>query len=260
MTLRSPGRRHGFTLLELLVVLSIIAILASLLAAGLFRYQAAARITRTDETLTKINAGFEPQWKAALDQARKEPLPEAVLAAADGDIPRARALHVQARMRQEFPEKLSEIKTYTVTAGGKSYSYTAKASYTAEVSGVAFPDTTTESGALLVLALKQARGGARFDETSLGGTVVFTYANGGKTLTVYRDAWNNPIGFYRKAPTVLCTSELNAAPYISGTTYDPLDPENKLTSAGWNATNRNAVIAAASLDLQPTARRQTVRL
>jgi len=59
---RPPGAGRGFTLVELLVVVAIIAILASLFLAGMYTAQESARVERTKATIAKINNIIMQRW------------------------------------------------------------------------------------------------------------------------------------------------------------------------------------------------------
>ncbi len=68
-----PGRTsHGFTLAELLVTISIIAILASMVLGALFASQEAARRRRTEVTVRKIHDMIALRWEQY--QTRRLPI------------------------------------------------------------------------------------------------------------------------------------------------------------------------------------------
>src|SRR5207244_2852827 len=72
-----PPRRAGFTLIELLIVISIIFILASLTLAAVFNLRESQMKNFTEATVQKLASALDQQWKAAIDQIREEPVPNA---------------------------------------------------------------------------------------------------------------------------------------------------------------------------------------
>ena len=58
------SRMHGFTLVEMLVVIVIIGILASLALAGLFASQEAARRSRTEGIIGTLNNQMAVRWES----------------------------------------------------------------------------------------------------------------------------------------------------------------------------------------------------
>src|SRR5438270_6354321 len=68
------GRRAGFTLLELLVVIGIIAILMTLMAGAYFKVVEGQNESNTGTLVQKIGRTIDQQWQAALDEANQEDL------------------------------------------------------------------------------------------------------------------------------------------------------------------------------------------
>src|SRR5256885_307282 len=64
-----PTARGGFTLVELLVVLSIIAVLVALTMAGVAKFGETGPRTATRSNLSKILTAINGQWKAVRDKA-----------------------------------------------------------------------------------------------------------------------------------------------------------------------------------------------
>src|SRR5262245_45421923 len=114
--------RPGFTAIEILIVVAIIALLMSIAAGALIRVRAASERTATETTLTKLASILDRHWKAVIDAAKKEydGLPTSIkqnlVALADNTTAsattpkphprrddRARLLYVKFRLKQEFP-------------------------------------------------------------------------------------------------------------------------------------------------------------
>src|SRR5438309_2287828 len=96
----STRPRPAYTLMELIVVIGIIALLASLMLSAVFRMVESRRETNTNIHLNKIHMEFEKQWKAKVAAISKENVPQVVVEItknSDGtpDLARARALHMK---------------------------------------------------------------------------------------------------------------------------------------------------------------------
>ena len=66
------ARRAGFTLVELLTVVAIIAVLVSLVASATFQVIGVQQKRTTETTIKKVADALDQQWQAVVDQARKE--------------------------------------------------------------------------------------------------------------------------------------------------------------------------------------------
>lgn len=131
------GSRPGFTLLELMIVIAIIAILAALTTGVAMRFFGIQQQRNTEVTITKANETLKRQWNEVVSEAMKEPLPPdgpsigdpsylssmkwvyltqilgtsgpSPTGLAGGDPVRARVIWVKARLRQQFPMDYQEI-------------------------------------------------------------------------------------------------------------------------------------------------------
>src|SRR5262245_35052123 len=111
-------RRRGFTLVELLVVLAIIAVLAALTTAAVMRFTGAGIAGATRANLGKAQAKLNDQWKGVTDGANKDSLSHPANSAyatvalgggsnlADASV---RQRYVQLRQIQAFPMSFYEV-------------------------------------------------------------------------------------------------------------------------------------------------------
>src|SRR5712672_3192719 len=95
--------RAGMTLLELLVVMMIIATLASLILSAVFTVRESQMKSFTETLVHKLASALDQQWKPAVDQIREEPVPNWALTMGNGDPRIAKVIYLKARLKQEFP-------------------------------------------------------------------------------------------------------------------------------------------------------------
>ena len=249
--LTQKARRNAFTLLELLVVVAIIGVLASLTAGAIFRLRASSLETRTNETLTKLHAAYEQQFKATMDKVRQEAIPFETMAWAQGNQDLARIIHIKMRLRQEFPQTSDDLKVYGGSITGTAavdaqlkVIYGPKKIYTvnAALVGANYQDNNANA-ALLYIALSQARGAQAFNPDQISSGALGKTNVGGVEFKVFVDSFGNPILYARQIPgdgnSLPVLLELNDTPYVKANTpngkKDPLDPNGVL--ANWTARN-----------------------
>lgn len=99
-------KRHAFTLVELLVVVMIISILATITLFALFNAGEFAKAERTKAQIKKINDLIAPAWESYL--TRRAPI-----AIAAGTSPQAAAANrvnaIRELMRLEFPDRMTDV-------------------------------------------------------------------------------------------------------------------------------------------------------
>jgi prepilin-type N-terminal cleavage/methylation domain-containing protein len=109
-------RRGGFTLVELLTVVAILALLAALGVFAFLRVRGGAEQTATEATLSKLKTGLDRRWKAVLDDAAddisKDRIPaglrEPLYRFAGNDKDRVRAIWTYCKLKNEFPTTMAE--------------------------------------------------------------------------------------------------------------------------------------------------------
>src|SRR5688572_13047774 len=108
--------RGGFTLLELLIVMSIIAVLMALSVAAAFRLMAASQTGSTRTLLTRLEERLKHQMTVKADRACEAKLPESITNQPTGQYLRrlglqgdlARVVYVKLRLKADFPMSFRE--------------------------------------------------------------------------------------------------------------------------------------------------------
>lgn len=246
--LTAKRNRNAFTLLELLVVVAIIGVLASLTAGAVFRLRSASQETRTNETLSKIQMGYQQQYKSAVDSIRKEQIPPELIAAANNDMDLAKAVHLKLRLRREFPQNVSDVDDTGATTGSAALDttlrklYPIKATFNAMAPFLKTLQVNEQNSVLLYAVLSQARGGSTFSPEQVGSNAIGNLS-ASTPQKVFVDGYGNPIYFVRALSTPpvgdayipVLIAELNAPPYTTVAAAaakkgDALDPTARFTA------------------------------
>ncbi|MFM8272535.1 MAG: prepilin-type N-terminal cleavage/methylation domain-containing protein [Gemmata sp.] len=225
------ARRAGFTLIELLVVISIVVVLLGVSVGAVMRFRQTAADRAADDQLKQLQIALRLQYDTVVRDCNKDKaVPDAVIAYADNDMDRARALHTAATLRVNFPDTFAEA-TAGVTVGPQTYP--AKAAFK---SCTGNPPPDVQAAALLYLVLMERSVGLGNSEVKATESVV----NG---FRVFKDPYGTPVQYYRWAQTP--GGELDAPPYTpaSAKSKDPLDPVNKVLtwSAPGNTTKQTEI-------------------
>lgn len=258
--------RRGFTLMELLIVVSIIAVLASLSAAVYFTAIESQKANNATSTVTRVQKALSTQYDAVRKEALREPLPppasnsqllqayNSVLSVANNDPRLARVIWVKLRLRQAFPinfsEALNPIPFPSLYANQLSQ---------AGITGSSSPPDSLESSACLLLALQRSvSGGVPVDQVTKLATLSLT-TSAGVTIPALVDTFNQPLAFCRWPTGFINLNPNGAQPGLN----DPEDPQGLLTNSNLYGTTQNpgpgdwvnahlhATMANASFKLQP---------
>lgn len=189
--------RSAFTLIELLIVISIIAILVALVAVAVFRVSGAQYIKRTEQGIKKLDSAMNQQWQVVLDKAKKETSYFAagsnLFTSLGNDKDRAQVVWVKARLKMEFPQ------TYNEAIFPIPGTNLVKQSYVDYLQGAISNDSPeTQSAVCLYMILSQGRNGMdAFDpEQAMRGSIGTVPKLGG-TFNIFLDGWGTPITFIR---------------------------------------------------------------
>jgi type II secretory pathway pseudopilin PulG len=246
-------RRTAFTIVELLVVISIIVVLGALSLSAVFSVRESQVKNATETTVQKLASALDQQWKATMDQIYEEtPAPWAVNLSTNGttrspDLRRTRALYIKGRLRQEFPinfaQAIPDPQSPVITGSSPpkrqafnpfflsvSDGVPLKPTYAQalqDATGAYFvissPEPDWTSSAMLYLILSQGRRGqAAFDPSALvEPSAIQSRTFNGKTFQIFVDAWGNPIRFFA-FPTG--NDEINSEPYVRTSTPNSTPP------------------------------------
>lgn len=271
--LREPirVRRLGFSLIEMMIVIMIIAILAAITAAGAFQVMASRRVANTELLVKKVEDALLKQWRKVIDQASQEPIPEVYLTGKDSngnqvaiglldmagrDIKRARVLWVKLRLKQEFPMSFEEALSPNQgtnylpqriggnPVGNLTYRRAIELSPALPPSRIdqSLVFNSSPASALLLLAVSQGRTGADFNPEDLGAISLtegqFPRSSSTDVISLKQivDSWNHPIVFSRWP---IRNREIQGSNPAVGASQsekfrDPLDPEGLLLQTTWN--------------------------
>src|SRR5688500_17839206 len=103
-------RRPGFTVTEILVVISIIAVLAALTTAGISWAIGGRHNSNAQDAVRTIAKTVDQHWAHVVNEAKKEVgIPSAVVTLADGNMERAKVIWVKLRLMEAFPTTFAEV-------------------------------------------------------------------------------------------------------------------------------------------------------
>lgn len=254
--------RSGFTLVELLIVLSILIVLFSLTVGAVSRFRGMGYEMATTNVLKTVKTLLERQWKTVADKADREAIPATVqptvnaLAEVSDNLtaPRARVLYTKLRLKHAFPVSFAEVYTtyYTAPFAMREYqSYLTNLGITA-ANHTATTFTPEQQNAIcLLMILERGPGGEGTTSNELANATVVLGTSpppANKEIRGLVDGYRHPL--------ILCRFPAGFAKLPAG--QDPVDPENYLAAQSWRLSGlRPLAIAAvghtlpASLRLQP---------
>lgn len=244
----APDRRRGFTLVELLVTLLLIAILAALTTGAVFRVLAGEKNRATEATLSKLNTGLDRQWKAVMDDAREDidtsrlssTTMTALMAYAGGDKDRAKVIWSYLKLKNEFPTTIAEARTPAMIVGLPTVSLPPRQVFLQQLP-LTGTGTAEEAAACFYIAVTATahRGETMGADGVNQQTADVMLPGGTRGNKIFVDAWGTPITFVRMA----YGAEVNNPPYVRGgvVNRDFCDPQGKLRtfSPTWDATRLN---------------------
>jgi prepilin-type N-terminal cleavage/methylation domain-containing protein len=250
MCTRKPTRR-SFTLIELLIVLSIIAVLATITVSAYFRLAISSQQKATLTLLSKLDSEYARATDRIMKDCRTNGIPAnvqpTILTMAGGDTSRAMVLYQKFRLKQEFPMTFYEALNPAPLPAKQTYvNKLAKAGITLATVNASETPNPWESAICLAMAFEESRGGVTLDLSTLGPnavrespftTPVITEGTPPNNLTTFTnsylhaivDTYGQPIHFYRWA-----TDFYAANPgFNPNAKNDPGDPDGLLSQPAW---------------------------
>jgi prepilin-type N-terminal cleavage/methylation domain-containing protein len=228
-TLHLP--RRAFTLVELLVVMTILGLLASMVMFALASAQESARVAKTESTINKINAIIMRKYDSY--RTRRVPVDVKAVAAFKSYLngppgwARARIDVLHELMRMEMPDSFSDISDGPITkwkTGSTTVTMTrpsaSQAYFTTLQSKNAAALNTTKLQQAMCLYLIVTKGCDDPDvlEEFAPDEIASDDATG---LNYFVDGWGSAIYFLRWAPGFVSPLQQSAA---TATSHDPFDP------------------------------------
>src|SRR4051794_24089068 len=102
-TTRARTRRSGFTIVELLIVITIIIVLAALSLGAIARGYNWGMGRNTDTLIQKAAQRFDRRYEQLKNEARAWEVPPTILGLAGGDQRRAKVLQLKLLVKWSFP-------------------------------------------------------------------------------------------------------------------------------------------------------------
>jgi type II secretory pathway pseudopilin PulG len=273
MKTRARSERGAFTLVELLIVITIMVALMALTAGAVLKFLDVQQATNTQSTLDRVQSQLTRAWSKVKDAAYKEPINPAIflwiqtnIAGTDPNATgRVRVIYVKLKLRQAFPMSFNEALTPPTVAGNPCPLPPLPAYVTylnsLGITGSSAATLPYESSACLLMALQRGVSGAGINPSELttgGAAGSLSFPLG--TLNYLTDAWSRPIYFTRTPAGNLYLNPLTPTsvpnnytmPWGSVTCYslpganDLGDPQGYLQTTSWGLSYGPQFFAATS--------------
>lgn len=243
--------RGAFTIIELMIVITIIAALMALTASAVLKFIEVQQRSNTQSTLDRVQGELGKVWSKVKDEAwYRSPMTEPAISITMPPTPvgmpvglwiqsnlaqvtasdpnakeRARVIYVKLKLRQAFPMSFAEALNPAPLPPLPGYvSYLGSMGITLANVASLFPTTGPyESSACLLMALQRGVAGASIDPAQLTtGGAAGSLAIAGGSISYLNDAWGRPIYFSRfPAGNLYLNPPINPTTGLPGTVNNP---------------------------------------
>jgi len=209
-----PAPRRAFTLLELLVAFTIVAILAGLSLAGLAATRLRAKIDKTRMTIRKIHEIVVPQYEEYL----RRRVPVSSIPADRIALARANLEWIRRMIVLEMPDTWSDVRASPGAVDLLDAAFRTAPVYAYAATKFAGPTADNGAAECLYLIVTRGRGDPEAMQQFYATEVGDTDRDGAPE---FLDAWGNAISFIRWAPGLPATPLQKP---IAAQFHDPFDP------------------------------------
>jgi len=242
---RPPQRRGGFTLVELLIVMTIIAVLTGLVVAAVFGFIDTQSKQNTTLLLQKCHDTLTQRWsETSKDFRGTSSPPPSVFNLAGQDPERAKVVWMKLQLRRRFPMNYEEINNPGMVNGVQIIPYADLPAFPEYVRALqgrkTANDRSTESAACLLLALQRVPKGMKFSiDEALGPNAVKDTDGDGVPEIV--DSWGRPVAFFRWGTGNAALDALSKSTNPNHLDRDTEDQGHTLMNATWNIPSNGSV-------------------
>ncbi|OYW24410.1 MAG: hypothetical protein B7Z55_02260 [Planctomycetales bacterium 12-60-4] len=186
-----PALRRGFTMLELLAVIGIIALLMSAFVLVFANYMESAKVQATRTTISKIDAILKQRMNALRKQDLSDAANRLVIANLASSTEAGKALALKRALRSNFPQQRADNANGTANP---------PAPFQRITSTWVTNNPTAESAAYLYMIVTKGAtyGTPTVDDSAFLSSETQTIDD----VTFFVDGWGQPLRYYR-APTRL---------------------------------------------------------
>ena len=243
MSRNTKNRRDGFTMIELLAAIAVIALMMALLTAASYRFIVSAREAATATTVTKASGIIQDRVRAfrEFDFSDAGALGanywNATASSSDQVTPQlAEVMFRKRRFKKAFPQAWAELDSTQLTRLFPDFPI-AISNLTFPLDSSTFPapyNAKFEAGIILyALLLRGETFGAPTptDDAFTGAEVKSSPETMGLPCLV--DAWGEPIRFYRWPTRLIRCGEQNFSGASGSSAYDDINQNGSQDPAGW---------------------------
>ncbi len=213
-------RQSGFTLVELLVTVTIIAILAAAVLAALNAARQTARAAKTKATIAKLDQVIMRRYDSYM--TRRVPISTSGMN--PDDAARKRLDAIRDLMRMEMPERWNDVNdppfNYITTSGVNIPRPALSQRYLQYYQSFTPPPTSPQETAeclYMIVAIGITTDLELFNQSEIGDV-------DGDGAMEFIDGWGKPISFLRWAPGFSSESDIQTGDGIND--HDPFDTHN----------------------------------